>query len=134
METKVEELQDLIYDEIIDELNKTEIDIDWEYYLSAEDIDLDSLDDLTENIKKIYKQNDEIFNVEMIYCSNTMNYLSKNDNSLNESLKIAHDMGYEPNNINNELLASLLASKKFISFNNNFPDLSYIAEKYKEKY
>ena len=40
-----------------------------------------------------------------------MDYLREHDNSLSESMEIANDYGYEPKNINSELLASLLASQ-----------------------
>ena len=45
---------------------------------------------------------------EIIYYSNAIDYLSKNDASLNESMNIANDLGYEASNINSELLATLL--------------------------
>jgi hypothetical protein len=52
------------------------------------------------------------FDVEIIYYSNACEYLRNNDNSLRESINIAVDMGYTLENINSELLASLLASQK----------------------
>ena len=51
------------------------------------------------------------FDIEIIYYSNAMEYLTRNDNSLRESIEIALDFGYELKNINSELLASLLASQ-----------------------
>lgn len=51
------------------------------------------------------------FDIEIIYYSNAMEYLTQNDNSLKESLNIAAEMCYEPQNLNSEILASLLASK-----------------------
>ena len=50
----------------------------------------------------------EISEDEIIYYSNAMKYLSENDNSLRESMEIADELGYEPKNINSELLATLL--------------------------
>ena len=40
-----------------------------------------------------------------------MEYLKEHDNSLNESLEIASEYGYNTENLNSELLASLLASR-----------------------
>lgn len=54
------------------------------------------------------------FEVEIIYYSNAIKYLSENDNSLRDSIEIAVDMGYSIENINSELLASLHASQKTI--------------------
>ena len=51
------------------------------------------------------------FDIEIIYYSNAIEYLSRNDTSLRESIEIAVDYGYELKNINSELLASLLASQ-----------------------
>lgn len=51
------------------------------------------------------------FDIEIIYYSNAMEYLTRHDNSLRESIEIALDFGYELKNINSELLASLLASQ-----------------------
>ena len=51
------------------------------------------------------------FDVEIIYYSRAIEYLTENDNSLRESLAIAQDMGYEPKNLSSEILASLLASQ-----------------------
>ena len=50
------------------------------------------------------------FNTEMIYFTNAIEYLSENDPSLKNSLEIASDLGYTPNNLDSEILASLLAS------------------------
>lgn len=51
------------------------------------------------------------FDIEIIYYSNAIDYLQRNDPSLQESLAIAHEMGFTLENINSELLASLLASE-----------------------
>jgi len=51
---------------------------------------------------------EEISEDEVIYYSNAMKYLSENDNSLTESLGLAHELGYTADNINSELLATLL--------------------------
>ena len=52
------------------------------------------------------------FDIDIIYYSNAMEYLTENDTSLTESLGIALEMGFTPENLNSETLASLLASQK----------------------
>ena len=51
------------------------------------------------------------FDIEIIYYSNAIDFLAKNDPSLQESLEIASELGYEVQNLNSEILASLLASQ-----------------------
>jgi len=82
--------------------------------LSCENIDLayfadedhQSFEDLREAI-----EDGNGFDVEIIYYSRAMGYLTANDTSLRESLELAQDMGYEPKNLSSEVLASLLASQ-----------------------
>jgi len=83
----------------------TEIDV-----LNLIDIDNINFDDAFNSIYEMIDDNDG-FNIEIIYYSNAIEYLSKNDPSLNESLEIASEYGYEVGNLNSEILASLLASK-----------------------
>ena len=52
------------------------------------------------------------FNEEIIYYSKAIKYLQENDASLSQSIEIAHEMGYELQNINSELLASLHYSRQ----------------------
>lgn len=51
------------------------------------------------------------FDTEIIYYSRAIEYLKEHDNSLHRSLEIASDMGYQPKDLNSEVLASLLASE-----------------------
>ena len=51
------------------------------------------------------------FDIEIIYYANAIKYLQENDASLQESLEIAAEYGYELKNLNSEVLASLLASR-----------------------
>jgi hypothetical protein len=76
-------------------------------YVDIKEIDLNNAFD------SIYGQIDENggFNIEIVYYSNAMEYLSENDNSLNESLNLASELGYITENLNSEILASLLASQ-----------------------
>lgn len=52
------------------------------------------------------------FNVEIIYYTVAMDYLREHDPSLTDSMNIAAEYGYEAQNIDSELLASLLASRQ----------------------
>jgi hypothetical protein len=79
--------------------------IDIMYYVDAESVN--SLNDVYESIDE---QNG--FDVEIIYYTTAMEYLMERDTSLRESLEIAHEYGYTADNINSELLASLLASRE----------------------
>ena len=54
----------------------------------------------------------ELTTCEVIYYSNAINYLQENDPSLQESLGIASDYGYSLEDINSELLASLLKTEE----------------------
>ena len=85
----------------------------------AEDIDIDSIlhyneiedindsDDLLELI-----EDNNGFDIDIIYYNRAMKYLSENDASLMNSIEIAIDMGFDLENINSETLASLHASQK----------------------
>jgi hypothetical protein len=76
-------------------------------YVDIEEIDLNNA------YESIFGQLDDsgAFNIEIVYYSNAMEYLSENDNSLNESLNLAAELCYEVQNLNSEILASLLASQ-----------------------
>ena len=96
MKTKSEKLRDF--------LNSLDCEIDLAYF--ADSSQIETFDDLEQAI-----EDGNGFDVEIIYYSNAMKYLSENDASLKESLEIANDLGYEPKNLNSEILASLLASQ-----------------------
>ena len=49
-----------------------------------------------------------IYSQEIIYYYKAMEYLKENDNSLNLSLEIADELGFETSSLNSELLATLL--------------------------
>lgn len=68
--------------------------------------DADWLRDLLE------KANEEcgLTDAEIIYYASAMDFLRENDPSLRDSLELARDMGYTIDNINSELLASILKS------------------------
>jgi len=69
--------------------------------------DINNSDDLLELI-----EDDNGFDIDIIYYSKAIKYLAENDASLNQSIDLAVDMGYELQNVNSELLASLHASQK----------------------
>jgi hypothetical protein len=50
------------------------------------------------------------FEIDVIYYSEAMKYLTENDTSLSESIELAVEQGYDLKNITSELLASLHAS------------------------
>ena len=84
---------------------KTEVEI--MDYINIEDIDhTDAFNSICDMVS-----DNNGFDIEIIYYSNAINYLKENDPSLRESMEIAQEYGYEPKNINSELLASLLASQ-----------------------
>lgn len=66
------------------------------------------------------------FDIEIIYYDKAIEYLSKNDPSLIDSLEIANDFGYTIDNLNSETLASLLASEiernRFYEFRSDIED------------
>ena len=51
------------------------------------------------------------FDIEVIYYSNAIDYLRENDPSLNESLNLAYEMGFTVDSLNSEILASLLKTE-----------------------
>jgi len=113
-----------------------------EEFLSNLDTEIDILNCVdTENVNSysdIYDQIEENqgFDVEIIYYSRAMEYLMENDNSLQESMELASQMGYEAKNINSELLASLLASQnareKFSELENEIDEFFEELEEEKE--
>ena len=77
-------------------------------YVNPEDIDIENA---YESILDKLQDNGG-FNVEIIYYSNAIKFLQENDASLKESLEIASEFGYSLDNLNSEVLASLLASRQ----------------------
>jgi len=97
-------------------------------YVNLEDIDFQNA------FNSIYDtiQDNNGFDIDIIYYSNAIQYLKENDASLKESLEIALEYGYTLENISSEILASLLSSKNAIEnfynleseINNFFNDLN----------
>ena len=100
-------LPEKIKDKIYTFLRGLKSDIDLGYHITIDDIDLN------DPYNSIYGMLEDAgaFDIEIIYYSSAMKYLSENDNSLRNSLDIADAMGFTPKNLNSEILASLLASE-----------------------
>lgn len=92
----------------------TEVDV--LYFVDIDNIDFENAFD---SIRDMIEENNG-FDIEVIYYGNAMKYLMENDPSLQESLAIAHDMGFTTDGLNSEILASLLASQ---NSRNDFYDL-----------
>lgn len=80
---------------------------------------LDILDYITDfkdinSFEELYEEldNNSAFEVDIIYYSNAIQYLMKEDPSLRESLELAYEYGYTADNLSSEVLASLLASQR----------------------
>jgi len=58
------------------------------------------------------KVNDAIMHEDIIYYSEAIKYLTREDASLYDSLNIASEYGYTTENLNSELLATLLYQQK----------------------
>ena len=95
--------------ELLEEfVNTLSVDgVDLPYHIDWDNTDtVEDFDDLTEMLV-----DSGAFNIEVIYYGSAMEYLTKNDTSLTRSLGLAHEFGYTPDNINSELLASLIKSE-----------------------
>jgi hypothetical protein len=90
--------------QVINYLNENINNVDFEAYLSGEEFTT------FEEVRDLLEDNNA-FNVEIIYYSKAMNYLMENDASLKDSFRIAREYGYELKDLNSETLASLLASE-----------------------
>lgn len=91
---------------IVNFLNSLNTEISITDYVNLEDIDFENA------FNSIYDtiQDNNGFDVEIIYYSNAIEYLQKNDPSLNESIELALEYDYKLQDITSEVLASLLAS------------------------
>jgi hypothetical protein len=90
------------------------------------DIDLASLyyeEDTFEDFSE--KVTEAIMNEEIIYYYEAMKYLAREDASLSQSLEIASEYGYKVDNLNSELLATLLYQQ---NLNNQWAEISQEVE------
>lgn len=112
----------------------TEVDV-----LNYIDIDNINFNNAFDSIHEMIENNNG-FDIEVIYYYNAINYLKENDPSLNESLSLAHDMGFTVDSLNSEILASLLKTENVRNefyelkndINNFFEDLEEEEEEEKE--
>lgn len=78
--------------------------------INIDDLDLSNTDGIYDQIvEMLYDKGG--FDIEIIYYSNAIKYLSENDPSLRESLELANDMGFDLAKLNSEILASIHASE-----------------------
>ena len=84
------------------------------------EIDLDDFttwEELQETV-----EGDRLLDEEIIYYSNAITYLKENDPSLMDSMELAAEYGFSPENITSEVLASLLKSQHNRDNFSNFED------------
>jgi len=83
------------------------------FIIQAEDLkEMENKEDLILFFKKLNEKRDYcITQVDVNFCYTAIEYLRKNDQSLEESLKIAHELGLTIDKLNSEVLASLLATR-----------------------
>lgn len=107
--TETQTKQEKQIDDLIKLFNDYLPEIDIDYFLNGYEIgeDINDSDDLYDLLHE-----NCAFNVEIIYYSKAIKYLSEHDASLRSSIDIAIDMGFDLENINSETLASLHASQK----------------------
>lgn len=96
-----------VQQKIYDFLDSLECEVDIVNYIDIENINYSNA------FYSILEMLEErgAFNIDVIYYSVAIEYLSQNDPSLKESLNLATEMCYEPQDLSSEILASLLKSK-----------------------
>tara|TARA_R110002167_G_scaffold21266_1_gene77450 strand:- start:346 stop:714 length:369 start_codon:yes stop_codon:yes gene_type:complete len=91
------------YNNFFNQLSE-KIDIDFNYFLNyKEHTNLDEITDVLHD--------NNAFDQEVIYYATAIKYLQENDPSLRESMEIAIEYGFALENINSEVLASLLKTQ-----------------------
>lgn len=79
--------------------------VDIPYHIDVEEIDIENpFESIREQL-----EDGGAFDIEIIYYSRAIEFLTAHDPSLRTSLQLAEDMGYTPSNLSSEILASLLA-------------------------
>jgi hypothetical protein len=78
-------------------------------YLNNDDFENLDFSNAFEEILEILEDKNA-FDIEIIYYRNAIEYLCKHDASLVDSLELAHELGYDIQQLTSETLASLLAS------------------------
>jgi len=111
-------------------LRELDTEIDVLNYVNIEDIDYE---DAFDSIRNMIEENNG-FDVEIIYFSRAIAFLAENDPSLQECLEIASEYGYEAYNLNSEILATLLASQNArVKFNELEDEINSFFSELKEE-
>jgi len=100
---KTEKFISLSKENLSDKLLET---FDFQNYLQNRD-EIESFEEFEQIL-----QDNNAFDIEVIYYSEAIKYLMENDTSLQESLEIANEFGYSVENLNSEILASLHSSRE----------------------
>ena len=118
------------HDKIEDFLANLDTDIDVLNYVNIQDIDTsDAFNSIYEMI-----ENNRGFDIDVIYYGDAIQYLKEYDPSLKDSINIALEYGYTLENINSEILASLLASQNGIEgFNDLQNEINTFFEELEEE-
>jgi len=92
-------------------------------HIDMEDIlKMESYDELYEELEE-----QGFFLVDVIYYGKAIEYLKEHDPSLQHCLELASEMGYSPDGLSSEILASILAGDKvlasFCSFSDEIEDI-----------
>lgn len=106
-EHQQEEEYNAHFTEFLHSLSANHLSDDITDYLTANLYDIEEAEEITEEAR-----DNGFFNKECIYYYNAINYLKEKDASLNDSIEIAKEYGYTLENINSEILASLLMSRE----------------------
>ena len=91
------------------------------YFDDDELKEVNDLDDL-ETLLRDANNNYDITDTQFIYYADAIAYLAEHDQSLNDSINLAIDAGFELKDINSEKLASLLKSGNNVDEYNDFID------------
>ncbi len=87
-------------------------------HVNIEDIlKMSSYDELYEELEQV-----GFFTIDIIYYAKAIEYLKEYDLSLKHSLELASEMGYTPDGLNSEILASILAGDKVLESFCSFAD------------
>jgi hypothetical protein len=98
---QIKQIEDYLISYCPDSIHRSVTD-----YLTREQLLDIELDDLHE-----YLDDKGFFDIDIIYYSLAIRFLLDHDNSLRESIDLALGLGYEAQNLNSEVLASLLATQ-----------------------
>jgi prefoldin subunit 5 len=120
---QINKVQNDIY-EILDD----DLDIN---YASSILSDLDDLENFDTISDRLYDAN--AFDTEIIYYATAMDFLRQNDCSLQHSLELAQELGFEAGSLNSEILASILATElKKDAFNDERSAIESLCEDLQE--